>query len=248
MKVEIDAPKETYLECIKSISDVISGDDNDIPLELNLISRADDEILLYVRKFNNLQILHKLVPGEGISVNVVEEDGFVFSSQVLASLVRKASADRLTLTFQEHEFSVEAGDKNFSQPLSFDLRLYRQSEFQEPMELSEFHEVAAINRQSVIDGLRMMGEISPEVSFVTEDRKLYIQVQDAVQGTGEMVVDLDNDPPIEINSSFEIRPIVAFLKNLRSNETKVKFSDDGHLMISSSSESIESQLVLSRRL
>jgi hypothetical protein len=248
MKVQIDAPKDTYIECMKSISDVISGEGNDIPLELNLIANSDNEVLLYVRRFNNLQILHRLVPSEGISINVVKEDGFVFSSQVLASLVRKASADRLTLTFREHKFSVKAGDKNFSRPLAFDLRLYQQSEFQEPMDLREFYEIATINRQSVIDGLRMMKEISPEVSFVTEDGELHIHVQDAVQGEGKMVVDLDDDSSIQVDRSFEIRPIVAFLKNLRSSETKVKFSEEGHLMLSSCSESMESQLVLSHRL
>lgn len=246
--VRIDAKKEVYREAIKSIADVIRGEESDIPLDLNLISNPSGEVMLYVRKFNNMQIKHRLKDSSEISIEADKERRFVFSSQLLESLINKADSERIQLNFRDTEFEVTVGNRHLTRPLSFDLYLFRDSEFQQPMNLQEFHKIATIDRETLRSGLNMMSEISPAVTLNSKDDQLEISVNDAVQGGGQMAVETHSACRPMISRDFTIRPIVAFLKNLNSDDIVVKMSDNGHLMLESDSETITSQLVLSYRL
>lgn len=250
MTVKIEAPKIVLQESIRTISSVIRGDDEDMPMDLNLTAAPDGDVELYVRKFNNLQVLHRISSGNGIELNIDHHEEFVFSSQILESLIQSSDSERMDLEFGVNEFKVFMDNEWFSEPAEFKLPLFQDSEFQNPIELEEFYQITSVECKQLRSTLNMMNTISPVFEVSLDSDSLEMSVQDAVQGQGEIIKDVDPVSELpDTSSEFEIRPVEAFLKHMSSDKmVNIQMSVNGNIMIQSELENWTSQLVLTKRV
>lgn len=250
MTVKIQAPKAVLQESIRTISSVIQGDDEDMPMDLNMVADPDNGIELYVRKFNNLQVLHKITSGDNIDIDVERRKEFVFSSEILESLIQNSDSARVNLEFDSNDFTLYVDDGWFSEPAEFKLPLFQDSEFEDSIELEEYHYVTSVKCSQLRSTLRMMSTISPVFEVSLSDNIMQMTVHDAVQGEGEITKRID---PVEeissINSKFEVRPVETFLKRMSSDkEVDIQLSTNENMMIQSELENWTSQLVLSNKI
>jgi hypothetical protein len=247
MIANVRAPRQVFNQTLNSISDVISGEDVDRPLDLNLVARPD-VIEVYVRQFNALQVMHKLTNGGDVEINVENENEFVFSSETLASIIKRTKSQNINLRFDHDGFHVEVQDGWFTTPTKFDLPMYKESEFSEPIRPTSFEKVGVLNPEALRDNLRMMEPISPDVVFQIEPDELWITVSDQVQGDGEVMQEINSGSElVGLEFRYEIEAIEQFLKNLEEDEVLMKMNSTGSLLLSTQSEGYISQLLISPR-
>lgn len=250
MTVKIQTPKAVLQESIRTISSVIQGDDDDMPMDLNMVADPDDGIELYVRKFNNLQVLHKITSGDSIDIDVDCRKEFVFSSETLESLIQNSDSAKVNLEFDRDDFTLYVDEGWFSEPAEFELPLFQDSEFEDPIELEEFHHITSVECSQLRSTLRMMSTISPVFEVSLNNDTMQMTVHDAVQGEGEITKDIDSVEDIpDISTKFEVRPVETFLKRMSSDkEVDIQLSTSKNMMIQSELENWTSQLVLSNKI
>lgn len=250
MTVKIQAPKAVLQESIRTISSVIQGEDDNMPMDLNMVADPEEGIKIYVKKFNNLQVLHEITSGDSINIDVNRRKEFVFSSEILESLIQNSESVKVDLEFDRNNFTLYVDNGWFSEPAEFRLPLFQDSEFEDSIELEEYHRITSVECSQLRSTLKMMSTISPIFEVSLNDDLMQMTVNDAVQGEGEITKEIDSVKELSnINSKFEIRPVETFLKRMSSDkEVDIQLSTNGNMMIQSELENWTSQLVLSKKL
>lgn len=246
MIARINAQKNVYKEVLNSISQVIRGEDSDRPMDLNLVAEESGQVKIYVRQYKNLQVLHELKAGPDIDIEVKNNSQFVFSSQTLSSLIQSTDSKEVEIELDVDQFEVKIEDGWFTTPTTFDLPLYRESEFNKPLSPPNLTTIATLDRTSLRSNLRMMKTIAPEFGLEIEGDELWFSVNDKVQGSGEVMKEIDNTDVIH-DRQYAIEPVDKFLKNIKADTVELSVNNSS-LCLSSAESGHDSELLLASRL
>ncbi|MFD1641802.1 hypothetical protein [Halohasta litorea] len=248
MTVQFELPRKTLDNILDGLATVITGD-SDSTLDLNFVAEESDVIHIYVKKFNNIQILHTIRDGGEIKISVDEPRRSVFSSQILRDVVKKSKQERLKLKLVDDNFRIQVGDQWFTQPLEIELPLYHGSEFQERIENDSMEQIASLNREHTIEALSMMSVISPEFGCEIKENKLWIRVSDTVNGSGDVMQQLESPPDIgDSTFEYETNPVLSYLNTTTSDNIDLYLSTDGALKLITERGDHSSSLMLARRI
>lgn len=247
MDIEIEADRRVYKEILDSLSNVVQGEDNDRPMDLNVVAE-DEEVRIYVRQMNVLQVSHTLTDEGDISVTVNQPGESVFSSQTLSSLINKAGQEPVELEIDGDSVSVSVEGHDLDGDLEFNLPLYKESEFQHPTSTEDHEEIIEMDRVGLRRDLSMMEAIEPEFTLSTDGDDLLLEVDDIIQGSGEARTELDQRPSFgDVENKYEIRAIVDYLKALKTDAVSVSIAPDRSIAISGDNLGRSSTLLFSAR-
>jgi len=245
MLARITLPQAEFKEMLDSLHGVAMGDE-EMTMDLNLIADPDEGVKIYVRNYNSLQVSHEITDFDHLQVSEYSE--FVFNSQTLYDLVKGADSNEIILQFSEDEFSVAIGNGYFATPTRFDLNLVKETEFQSPIMIDDFIEVATLDQGETLNNLKMMDSLSPVVEIEVADSELWLKVSDIVQGDGMVMQDIgDKDVP-EITYQYSNAPLKDFLKRSGSEKVKLFLTDTGTLKLEAISEYVSSKLLQAPRV
>jgi len=247
MDIEIEADRRVYKEILDSLSNVVQGEDNDRPMDLNVVAEGE-EVRIYVRQMNVLQVSHTLTDEGDISVTVNQPGESVFSSQTLSSLINKAGQEPVELEIDGDSVSVSVEGHDLDGDLEFNLPLYKESEFQHPTTTEDHEEIIEMDRVGLRRDLSMMEAIDPEFTLSTDGDDLLLKVEDIIQGSGEARTELDQRPSFgDVENKYEIRAIVDYLKALKTDTVSIAIAPDRSIAISGDNPGRSSSLLFSAR-
>lgn len=247
MTLEIQMDGSAWDEILSSLHKVASGEE-DIPMDVNIVATSDNKVQIYVRNYQNLQVLHELVDTGIVSVNASESTRLVFDSEILRSVIQQAKSRKISLQFDEHTFDVEVGEQSFSTPTTLELRLVHASQFQDSISIEESKRVGSLKRKALLDNLNIFESIAKVVNFKVENGTFEISVSDKVQGKGNVEADVSEDCEIEFaEGKYKIRPLKDFLTQMQSEYVDIKMTELATLEIRSSSTGRTSELLLAPR-
>jgi len=248
MTVQFELPRKTLNNILDGLATVITGD-SDSTLDLNFVAEDSNTIHIYVKKFNNIQVLHTIENGDVINVEVDEPRKSVFSSQVLRDIVKKSKQERLKLELTDGEFLIQVGDHHFTQPLEIELPLYRGSEFQERVEDDSMEIITSLNREGTIESLDMMSAIAPEFICKIEEDRLWLRVSDTVNGSGDVMQELKEPPDIgDTRYEYAINAVVSYMKTTTSDQVNLYLADGGAMKLTATKGDHSSSLILAPRV
>lgn len=245
MIAKISLPQPELKEVLDSLHQVSRGED-DISMDLNLIADPEEGVKIYVRNFNTLQVSHEI--SDFSHLDVTEYAEFVFNSETLHSLVKDADSNEITLEFSRDEFFVAIGNGYFATPTRFDLNLVQASEFQHPLSVDDFFEVAEIDRKDMLNTLKMMGNISPVVEVEIMDNELWVKVSDVVQGEGVVMQLIEDKDVPNLSFKYPNRPLRDFLKQTSGEKVKLFMTETGTIKLESRSGITTSRLMRAERI
>lgn len=247
MVMKIGAEGSSWDEILSSLHKVARGDE-DISMDVNVVAERTDEVQMYVRNYQNLQVIHKLQDNGSISLDISQPRKLVFNSEILRSIIQQAKDRYVDLSFSEHEFEVRVGEGAFMSPTTLDLRLVQESQFQSAISVDDLKMVGKVERDELLDTLRMFETVSKVVSLDLSNGLLNISVSDKVQGSGDVTIDVRDECEIHSASGeYKIRPIRDFLAKVSSDFITVQMASLGTLELVSSSTGMESRMALAPR-
>jgi hypothetical protein len=219
--------------------------------DFNLIALSEANMLkFYVRHFHLFQVVHTLSDSGGISLDVTQDTEMAFNSEVLTSLIKKSPSERLKIRFFDDKFSVEARESWFSTPTTFTLNLFQEGEFQPIETVSDFETIASINREELVENLKMMSIVSNVVQFKLSNGELWISVTDAVHGEGKVMESVDQEKIrlSEFEERYRIDIIQSFLDSFNSDLVEVAMNEDNVLRMSADQQGHSAELTLAPRI
>ena len=247
MDIEIEADRSVYKEILDSLSNVVQGEDNDRPMDLNVVA-SEGEVRIYVRQMNALQVSHTLSSEGDISVTVNQPGESVFSSQTLSSLINKAGQEPVKLEIDEESVSVSVEGHDLDGDLEFNLPLYKESEFQHPTSTENHEEIIEMGRLSLKRDLSMMEAIEPEFTLSIDGDNLLLEVSDIIQGSGEAQTEVDQRPSFgDVENKYEIRAVVDYLNALNTETVSISLAANRSISISGDTPGRSSTLLFSAR-
>lgn len=244
MLAEIQLQRNQLRDILQSFKKVVASNE-DLEMDLNMISHPDDRIEVYVNKHNYLQVLHEIESAESTRVNVEEPSRFVFSSETLVDLTKNAGDKPITLQFGTERFRFQIGDDWFSSPTEFDLHLFRASEFTDPARPEGFYFVDSVNRESLLQNLQMMESIAPEISIEVGSEAFWIKVNDQVQGDGHVKREIPEREELRgLTHTFAIRPLKYYLEYQDEEEVDMYLSPSGLIKLRNGDTGLRSEVLL----
>lgn len=247
-KFTLQIDRQILRSSLRSIKKVVSGDD-ELELDLNLLATSDESIKLYVRRFSDLQILYEFTDGPGVNVAVEDPWKLVFSSEVLVDVINKASSDRIQLSFTRDRLDIQFRQDWFSEPTSVNIPVFRESEFQPPISRDDFKKVGEVGTEPLVDNLKVMETISPEVEFELEDGNFRVKASDIVQGEAKAIKKFDSSPTVSTFSYlYAIKPIRYFLSSIDADTAIMYVAPDGSLKLSTDEPEKRSEMLLGKRI
>lgn len=246
VQISMDGREWGYM--LNSLQKVARGSE-EIQMDLNMLASPDDTVKLYVRNFDTLQVIHELENTGDVSIEVPKRDTFVFDSEVLHSVVQQAKDRRITLKFNEHTFEVKIDSETFSGPTEFDLRLVQKSEFQEPIDVPQFKNVCELDRQELLDNLKMLSSVSKVLNFEVSNDTFKISASDKVQGSGKVSVNVDGMTEIHsVSANYPVRPIRDFLQKMDTETISIFMTKSEKLRLTSENPGRKSSILRAERL
>lgn len=219
--------------------------------DFNLVSLSHaNQLKIYVRYFNTVQVLHTIENDDsaGINLDVQSDSEMVFSSDTITKLIKKAGSERLSLKFDDRKFSVETQDSWFTTPTKFTLNMFHESEFQSPTAVSDLVRVTSVDREELIENLKMMAIVSNVVELRLTDSEFWISVSDAVNGEGEVMKKIDDVELEEFEHQYRIETILNFLESVETKEVEVYENPDGILKIGAENPGHTADLMMGARI
>ncbi|MGB9953529.1 hypothetical protein ACOZ4F_14165 [Haloarcula marismortui] len=237
---------ENWSQILNSLHKVAMGEE-DISMDLNIATRGNDTVLLYVRNYQELQVLHKISDSDSTTVDINEPTQLVFDSQVLRDVVQSAGKQDIDLRFGDHDFDVEIGQESFDSSTEFTLRLVQDTEFQKPLNIDGYERIVDVSRTGLLENLKMFTSVSKVVDFDIKHEELIISVSDKVQGSGKLVVNIE-DAPFKLNATYPIRPLKDFLQKMKTDQVSIHMTPSRTIKLESNSGEKVSSIHRSQRL
>lgn len=250
MIASLEIQRDELKNTLNGLRKTTSIDDDSIE-DFNLIALSHpNQLKIFVRHFNLLQVVHTLSASETISLNVEEDKEMVFNSDVMTSLIHKSKSDKLNLRFREDKFSIETRDSWFSTPTTFTLNMFHESQFQSILVPDEFSQIASVNREELIENLDMMSAVSKVVKLKLIEDEFWISVSDAVHGQGEVMKNVDSSDIMigNFEQTYRIDAIQTFLKSAETDMVDIEVNEGGVLRMKTEKPGHTAELTLANRI
>ncbi|WP_178915172.1 hypothetical protein [Natronomonas gomsonensis] len=244
MNVRVQISQDEIEDILRSFYKVVTGDE-ELEMDLNMIANSDDEIEIFVNRTNTLQILHKIENSTETEVEVNTPSRFVFSSETLYNLTTDAGEGDITLEFGDDSYRFKTGGSWFTTPTEFDLHFFQGTEFTDPARPQGFHYVDEINREALLENLRMMESIAPEVTFRMDTDGLCLTVSDQVRGDGQVKKEIT--PPSELEDvayTYDITPLRDYLESQDGSKIDLSMTEEGVLKLVSDRVGLSSEILV----
>jgi hypothetical protein len=250
MIASLEIDREELRSILDGLGKTISIQDDAFE-DFNLVALKDaNQLKIFVRHFDFLQVVHTLHDSENISIDVKKDTEMVFNSDVITSLIQQSKSEKLNFRFYDDKFAIETRDSWFSTPTTFTLNLFQESQFQPITNPSGFDLINSFDRSELIENLDMMGTVSKVVKLKLTGSEFWISVSDAVHGQGKVMKSVDRNgiKLQDFEHKYRIDTIQTYLKSIDTDMVDISVNQEGVLKIEAEKSGHTSEFLIACRM
>jgi hypothetical protein len=227
-------------------------DDDSLTKDLNIVLGESRAQIYMIPDTNNIAVYHELSENDEISLEIKEGSRLVFNIETLEKIVNKADQGTIELEFCKDEYKVKYEEEGefFSEPITYDLRIFSESEFKELPSRGETEKIGETSPISLYKAFDLLSPIAEIVRLEKNENKLSIKAEDVIEGEGNVVgADLEASEVDSFSELYPVRPIKEFLKEHKDIDKMELFvNQNGFLTLRSRRDGITSELFITNIL
>jgi len=234
-------------EILDSLNDISKISETSGSTDLNIFIEKNN-IKIYTIFLNHIVAIHELRNENDIEIVIYKEGKIAFDSSTLIKIINRIQRGKINLELFSDRYKVSCRGDKFFDPITFELRRFTESQFQELIDIQGMKKIISLNRLNFFKALDVMSPVSNVVGIKIEGDYLYLFVSDKVEGEGNLKMKLKGLKSRKFSAFYELTPLRNFLGNLSSNNVDLYVNDNKVLMIKLKSPGIDSSLYLSSQV